>query len=337
MALLNQKISDDEYLFLATRVRCMENRLLTAQRQEQMLEAPTDLDALKILRECGYPEPEERVDADTVDAMLAAERDRVFADLAQFAPDSAIVDIFRSKYDYHNIKTLLKAAALGMDASRLLVNAGRVPVKTLEEAVASGNTAMLPATLASAIAKAREVLGSTQDPQLADFVLDAAWLRDMAEVAESSGCSFLQGYVRLLIDTANLKSVVRTQRMGKGAEFLENVIFSGGTVDRRRVLAAATSGANLSELFGTTDLKAAAESGAAAMSGGSLTQFERDCDNAAIRYVSSAKYHTLGPSTVIAYLVAKDTELTAVRIIMMGRLAGLPAATVRERLRDCYV
>ena len=36
-------------------------------------------------------------------------------------------------------------------------------------------------------------------------------------------------------------------------------------------------------------------------------------------------------------LSAKDNEFTAVRIILTGRLADLPADVIRERLRNAYV
>ena len=33
----------------------------------------------------------------------------------------------------------------------------------------------------------------------------------------------------------------------------------------------------------------------------------------------------------------KENEITAARIIMSGRMAGVPADSIRERLRDSYV
>lgn len=45
----------------------------------------------------------------------------------------------------------------------------------------------------------------------------------------------------------------------------------------------------------------------------------------------------LAKSPVIAFLHAKDAELTAVRTILSGRRAGLDEAMIWERLRECYV
>ena len=54
-------------------------------------------------------------------------------------------------------------------------------------------------------------------------------------------------------------------------------------------------------------------------------------------YLSGAKYVAFGEAPVIGYLAAKETEYTAVRIILTGRMAGLDADTIRERLRESYV
>ena len=86
-------------------------------------------------------------------------------------------------------------------------------------------------------------------------------------------------------------------------------------------------------------LSQAAELGAAlsAPRSGSLTAFERACDNGVTAYVSAARRISFGEQTVIGYLYARECELTAIRIIASGRLAGLDGDTIRERLRDAYV
>ena len=84
-------------------------------------------------------------------------------------------------------------------------------------------------------------------------------------------------------------------------------------------------------------LRAAAEAGEAAVKGGSLTDFEKLCDDAVLHQVATAKQVPFGPEVLIAYVAAKETEFTAVRIIMAGRIAGLKPDVIRERLRESYV
>ena len=48
-----KKIRDTDYLALSAYLRAMENQLLTKDRMERILEAPTDAEAEKLLQECG--------------------------------------------------------------------------------------------------------------------------------------------------------------------------------------------------------------------------------------------------------------------------------------------
>ena len=68
-----------------------------------------------------------------------------------------------------------------------------------------------------------------------------------------------------------------------------------------------------------------------------MTAFERACDNAVARYVQRARRVPFGVEIVVGYLFARQGELTALRIILSGRLAGLDKDTIRERLREAYV
>lgn len=333
---MSKRIKDTDYLYLSARLRAMENSLLTQARMERMLDAPTAEDAAKVLTECGYQELS-RVDVDTVNDLLAKARDQVMHDLAGCAPDPRMVDVFQIKYDYHNAKVLLKSEARGEDPQRLLVDAGRIPGKTLAAAVAESEFGSLPAPLAKAIQDARELLGATKDPQQADFLLDQAYFKEMETLARETGSEFLQGYVRLMVDVANLRSLVRVIRMGKDGDFLKTVLFQGGSMDLRRLIAVAEGSATVEEIYSTSSLAQAAQLGQAAVSGGGLTAFEKACDNALMAYLTQAKRVAFGEQPLIAYLAAKDSEFTAVRIIMTGRLAGLSADVIRERLRDAYV
>ena len=168
-------------------------------------------------------------------------------------------------------------------------------------------------------------------------MLDRACYADMADIANKSGSAFLAGYVRITVDAANLRSVVRTLRMGKGAEFLKGVLFRGGNVDTGRILSAVTSGGSIEEIYTASALREAAAAGAAAIVGGRLTHFEKLCDDAVTAYLAGARYVAFGEAPLIGYLAARETELTNVRVILSGRLAGLDADTIRERLRESYV
>lgn len=332
-----KKIKDTDYLAISARIRGMENSLLTRERMEQILDARTDDEAVKILQECGYPELDP-THPEAMDAALSAAREATLADLADSAPDPRYIDIFKLKYDYHNAKALLKASAMGMDPGRLLMDMGRVSAAELQEAVQTSNFENLPTRLAAALTEAKEVLDTTRDPQLSDIVLDRWYYKDMDDVAEDTGSAFLRGYVRVQIDAANLRALVRTIRMGKNADFLRGVLFEGGEIAPDEILrVSAAGGSGIVELYAPTPFQAAAEAGAEALRGGAMTEFEKLCDDAVGEYLAGAQFVPFGEAPLLGYLAARETEYTNLRILLLGRSTGLSADVVRSRLRASFV
>ena len=53
-------------------------------------------------------------------------------------------------------------------------------------------------------------------------------------------------------------------------------------------------------------------------------------------YLAAARRIPFGEQTVVGYLYAREAELTAIRTILNGRLAGLDGSVIRQRLREPY-
>ncbi len=315
-------------------LRAREPKLLTRDRAERMLDAGSFDECAKLLTDCGYADMS-AMSAKEIERYLSSRRDEVFAELEKLAPDKGVVDVFRMKYDYHNAKVLVKAEAVGQDGARLMSRSGRFTPEKLTELYTEENLGQLPAGFAAAVADAKSVLARTANPQLADFILDRAYFAEIRAAAQSAECPFLAGYAEILTDSTNLKSAVRTLRMGKDLEFMDSALIPGGSVSADRVVAAGDK-ESITALFANTLLERAAVIGAEAVEGGSMTAFELACDNAVTAYLRRAKLVSFGPEALIAYLAAVESEITAVRMILTGRLAGIDPDVIRERLRDMY-
>lgn len=321
---------DIDYLAVSARIRAMENRLLTRERMDRMIEAKDDSEAMKILSECGYPE------GSGLEEVLTLARAETFRDLSRAVPDGRLVEIFRLKYDYHNAKTILKAQARGVDARRLLLPGGRWDGAELLERWQREDLRSCTTVFRRAMEQAGAALAESGDPQRADLILDRACYQEMGDLARALDNKFLRGYVSLSVDAANLRTAVRVHRMGLEGDFLRQALIPGGSVSEQSV--AAARGESLGELFRTGLLAQAAELGtkAAQPGAGGLTDFERACDDALTAYLSNARLVAFGMEPVIGYLHAKEAELTAIRTIFAGRAAGLDGDTIRQRLRETY-
>ena len=329
---MSKQIKDVDYLAISARVRAMENSLLTAEQLEQLLAAKSDEELAKLLQSLGYGDLDP-AHPDEMNAAIAAARAETLEDLGGSIPDAGFLDVFKIQYDYHNIKAVLKAEATGADAQGMLCDLGRVSAAQLREALA-GEGGDLPGLMEQAAEEGREVLAATRDPQLGDAALDKWYFRDLLATADATGSDFLRGYVRIQIDCANLRTLVRTLRMGKNADFLRGVLFEGGDVGTDELLrVSANGGGGLTELYAPTPLAHAAEAGAAVLGGGHLTEFEKRCDDAVSAYLESARLVPFGEAPVLSYLAARETEYINLRILLMGHAAGLAPDVIRGRLR----
>ena len=323
----------EDFLFVSAMLRAREASMLSREKAERMLDAATVEESAKLLCDCGYEDLSGKTAAE-VDRALSERREAVFYELSRQPAAKPLVELFRVKYDYHNAKTVLKAEATGGEPLGMMSASGRVAPEKLLEAYREERWTELPPRFGKAMAEGREILARSENPQLMDFALDRAQFEELQALVGQDDNAFLRGYVALLSDSTNLKSAVRTVRMGKNADFLSDALVPGGKLDARRLLACAPEA--LPGLFAGSVLGDAAVLGAEAAQGGSMTAFELACDNAVTRYLRGAKMIAYGEEAVIAYLAALENELTAVRMILTGKLAGIPARTIRERLRDFY-
>ena len=317
---------DTDYLAVSAALHARLARALTQEKVERMLEAATAAEAWKTAVPCGYPELAD-VTLDAVEGALAEARRALYRELKALAPDKRLVEFFQVKYDYHNAKAALKAAP--ETAERLVIDCGRSDAAALVR----GERSTASPALRRAMAQAKDALaeGGAQE---ADLLLDRACFEEMAALAKESGSAFLQDYAALQIDAVNLRTLVRRARMGRG-EDTAAALLAGGRISAQRL--AAARGTALADIYRGSPLEEAAALAPALRAGGSLTEFERRCDDALMDCLRAARRAAFGEQVVVGYLGAKETEFTVLRTIMTGKLAGLDAADIRARLRETYL
>ncbi len=316
---------ETDYAYAVSRIRAQELKLLTRQDLEQLLACQTAEECTRLLADKGW-------DGDRED-MLAAELEKAWALIRELAPDPAAFDVFLIKNDYQNLKAAIKAVVTDTGAERLMVSAGRVETGLMLHAAQTGEFERLPEAMREPAATARELLLHTGDGQLADVVLDRAALEEILRAGRQSGNEFFAAYAELTVATTDIKIAVRAQRAGKPADFYERALAPCASVDVKALAAAALEGREaLWELIGRTPYAGCVEALTQ-----SLAAFEKWCDDQVMERILSAKTKPFGPEPLAGYLLARETEIRAVRILLSAKHNGLPAETVRERLREMYV
>ncbi len=327
---MSKKIKDNRFICLSAILRAKEAKMLSGAKLERMLAEPSFADACRIATESGY-EDMSGMDVAGINASLAAYRARELAEIADLAPDISVLDLFRMKYGYHNAKAIVKSGGDLEKAADLLSDAARfTPEEILTVYQSEAGSGKLPEAYAAAIREARTALARTGNPQISDYILDKAFFAESLREAKRSGKPFIEDYIRLQIDKANLRSALRTMDMERREELLEYALIEGGTVSVEEIRGALDNREDLIRLFAPTILgKAAAAQG--------MSQFEKEADNAVRDYVLQSNFVSFGQEVLVEYLCALENEITSLRIILTGKRMGIPEAKLRERLRESYV
>lgn len=332
--------NDMAYAYAVGRIRAMESRLLDRGKLERMIDAESAEDALKVLGESEYAEYLAELESvHHYESMLDKEMRRLYLEIRRLTPNPELVDFFALKFDYHNLKVIFKAHKLGEKREELLVgDLGNIPVGVLAKAVAEEDFKDLPPHMRQAAEKLVETFLLDPDPQLVDLWLDKAMFTEMAERAAAMDSDFFRQYLTYLIDLQNIKTYLRVRRANRPVEFLDDALLPGGSLDITRLVQPAEPLEVLVERLTWGPYAQVVEDGVQSyLKTDTLTRYEKLADDFLISHVKKAKYRAFGPEPLAAYLLAKENELKAIRIIMVGKINRLPTEEIRERLRDVYV
>ena len=327
---MSKKMKDNQYICLSAILRAKEAKLLTQAQIERILSEREFSDACRIAMEGGY-EDMSCMDVNGVNDALARFRAQQVAELDELVPDYAVLDLFRMKYGYHNAKVIVKSGG-DLEKNRyLLSDSARFSEEELLEVYQSEDgDGMLPHGYAVAIREARNALARTGNPQLSDFILDKAYFAEMLKEAGKSDKTYIADYIRMQIDQANLRSLIRTKGMPRQKELLRGALIEGGSISPDEILGALGSHEQVVALYSGTEFRKAVDEA-------DLSMFEKEADNALHNYVMQVNMVSFGPEVIIEYLSALEHEITTLRIVLTGKLMGIPEEKLRERLRDRYV
>lgn len=339
------KVREEDYAYASGRIRAIEPKLLGPAQYGRMLEANDAEEAFRILADYGYGYGGGgAAGVFAFERLLTEEMKKTYALLAEIIPQAEILKVFQRKHDYFNIKVLLKAEFSGVEPPPILVDAGTVPGEQLARMIRERDYEGLTDLMVQTIEEVRDVFSRTQDPQAIDLLLDRASYRQLASDIGGIDNPYLKEIAEIIIDTTNIKMYMRAALLKKPAAFMRKLLMPGGSIAEDAYLGYGEESAAVSvddafvEKFKQSRYGEAVQKGwESCMAGKSTSTLEKLLDDLLMDYIRKARMVTIGVEPVIAYLFAKETEIKNVRIIMTGRINGLPQEMIRERLRKGYV
>lgn len=322
---------DWRYTAQSGQVRVLEMQLLSHAAVHDMANAPDFAAAVASLGGGDYALPQGTPSMSDVEAALREKRRVVRALFAGWMLDEAVVDVFRSRDDFANLRLALRRVLTDRPFGSDYSEDGNVPPDVLAQAFEEENYALLPDYLAEAAEQA--ILAYYQDkkiPQI-DHSLDESEARYRVAKAREIGEVFLLNLFRLQIDLTNIRTVMRLKHLDTEQR---HVLLPGGFLDADRLRQAIEAGyESLGQLFFATPYYRVVDAGAGYLSAdGSFLKLEQQCEEYLTGYLRSTARITAGPQPIIAFLLLKEQEIRTVRLILTAKKNLLDTKLILDRI-----
>ncbi|MCK4409338.1 MAG: V-type ATPase subunit [Candidatus Eisenbacteria sp.] len=337
---------DTRYAYAVARIRGLETGLLDRQWIERLLVEDAE-GVLSVLADSAFQEAIADIDRpEDLEEGLVRARAETLSTVSALSPEPALIDLFRVRWDFRNLRSLIKASLLkpseeGVGPSGreigLTDGVGTIDLQVLQKAVQDGDYVALPAVLADVARAAADVFRDSGEMARVDREFDLAMWAHLLTVASENGSEFLTEYFRVEIDLLNVRTFIRVKEAGLDRTDLLRVFVPGGTLDLSFLEA------HLGE-----PVDAFARSleygryGALApifheWTGEKAHMLELACDDILLNCVERAKTIAYGIEPLVAFILVRQMEIKLVRAAVAAKLDGISRDELEGRLRAVHV
>ena len=319
------RVLDTKYTYALGVIRAREVKLLTEKRLEELLSTADIEELMAALHDTNYGQFFRNIKKSEAEHALMGSKIALYDDLEKLIDNFEIMSMLRAKYDFHNIKVLLKGKISEEDFSDKCSLLGYVSVSKMVEVFKEEKYSYLPEYLKEAVESGINVYYSkNHNPQLLGFAVDAI----MAETLTSyTANGFLIDYYRLWVDLTNLKIILRLLFLKRYDELIDFAVLPGGNIGKEKIKNARIENSDSLEDFyrGTICSSILAWKD-------SFSVLERESEKLLVSYLKSVAFEAIGVEPVIAYLLLKENELRNLRVIFVGKTNGVSEDLIKERL-----
>ena len=341
--------NQEEYAFANGRIKKLEKGLLNKDILDRMIKSSDAVSALKILTESGLNDYSFDLNnpanyENSLNQELLKTYD-IIKNISKVSTFNFLYFTFASKYDFHNIKILIKSKYLKKDISNELFSPIRtIDIEKLNSAIKDEKYEDIPDSFEFLIKKTFSEYSKFNDPEIIDFILDKERyimifnkIKEV-EIIETEEL-FLKRFIKINIDLNNIISCIRAKVRGDRKSFTKEFLIPEGDFKIENIVEIYDSPlSSWCEKLIHTDYKNVVETGVNYFQkNNSLMELEKLRDNFIINFSKIGKYVTFGIEPLVGFITAKENDIKNIRIILSGKLNKLSPDQIKERVRDTYV
>ena len=325
----------ENFIQSSVRIRHAEKKLLTKQQLQRLADAKNLEDAIKLLNETSYSSEISKLDRpENYEQVLSEVLNKTYKEAMEISPEKSLVEILSCKYDYHNLKVLVKENILKEKFDSMYCMLDGNEIEAFRELALKNDEG-----LSKDFKECLDFFETTKDPQDIDIFIDKKYFEKVLILAEGFKLEMITEYFKAMIDFINLRTFIRCRKQNQVKETLEKVLIKGGDIDTDKILDMFYEDIEILPIklkaykIGRVLSKIVEEY----KNTNSLNSFEKSMDDYLVEIVRKAKSIHYGAEVIFSFLFAKELEIKNLRLILVGKVNGLSADFIKERLREVYV
>ena len=303
----------NDFILPVSMIKVQEKKLLNEDRLIKMLETNSFKEILRILNDTDYSYSIATTMQDgEYEKIINGELERVFKFTREISKNNQeIVDLAALKYEYQNLKLLLKDKGNVLDVYNISTG-----IIDKEELMNNFNE-----------------VKKYKDFKEACIKLDKMYFKHLLKLANSTNISLFIDYAKISIDRYNIVTFLRLKKQNRNVDYLDDILVDGGSISKEELIKL---------YFNNTYLllfkkKIATKTWDTFEKNGDILEIEKIFDNMIISLAKEYKYITIVPEPIFTYIIAKEYELKALRLILSAKLNDIDIELVKSRLRGVYV
>ena len=282
--------------------------------------------------------------------ILNKELVRVYEKVSDVTPDKNISQYLIEKYNFHNLKLVVKEVIQDEDYSKIYSPMANIDTAYIKrELIKLGDDELILDQLGekderniylSYAKKALDAYKDSENPAMIDISLDKSYYERELNLAVNTGLDSLITYTKETIDLVNIMTLLRIRGQKLDLEYLKSCLIEGGNLDEDDLLEMASLDVDGIKIkTASLDINSYLEKSLERdkTDKENLLDLEKTIDDHFMDFAKKAKSMTYGPEVLLGFLIAKEQEIKNLRIIFISKLNSLPKDFTRERLRETYV
>ena len=328
------------YPFSSSMIKFRQLSLLGQDNIINAASSETPGSAMLALREKGYakgaPELENPYEFETI---VSYELEKSLDFLKSVCPDEKLLELYLLKYDYLNTKTLLKLNLLGKEFSKDDISPyGQISFDILKESIADQSYSRLPVQMSEAMRHLDKSFAINEDATIIGLVMDKAYSKHVGVFLRGVENQKIHKYYQAYFDFTNIMIVLRLKNAGYNSDILDDALLIGGKLFKSDMIKAFEDKSDnaFSYFLKFGSEKHLKEPFEKLSSGGGLFAVEKARDDYLVEVLKEDRYDMFSSSMAIGYLIAKERESAAVRLLMVAKLNAISTEDISKRLKFLY-